>query len=148
MHSKLVVPFSGPLLIPRESGESCEINGYHIPAKSRIIINAWPIARDPNYWAEPETFFPERFLENPVGHKGQHFQFIPFGAGRRMCPGASIGLATVELTLAQTLFHFDWKLPAGQEAEALDMAECHGSTVKRKYDLQLVSLPYATLISS
>lgn len=132
------------VLIPRESKESCVIDGYEIPAKTKFIVNAWAIGRDPKYWTEPERFQPERFLEstNSVDFKGSDFQFIPFGAGRRMCPGIWFALADVKLPLGQLLFHFDWKLPNGISRENLDMSESFGLTVRRKGDLYLIPIPY------
>ncbi|TYJ48851.1 hypothetical protein E1A91_A01G092900v1 [Gossypium mustelinum] len=131
-----------PMLLQRENTERCEINGYEIPAKTKVIVNAWAIGRDSNYWNEAERFNPERFINCSVDYKGANFEFIPFGAGRRMCPGMSYGMAVVELSLAQLLYHFDWKLPNGMKTEDLDMTDAFGVTVRRKRDLYLIPTPY------
>nr|KYP65590.1 Cytochrome P450 71D11 [Cajanus cajan] len=127
-----------PLLLPRECRQTCELHGYHIPVKSKVIVNAWAIARDPNYWTEAERFYPERFIDSSIDYKGNNFEYIPFGAGRRICPGSNLGLINVELALAFLLFHFDWKLPNGMKSEDLDMTEVFGVTVRRKDDLYLI----------
>ncbi|KAL4618677.1 hypothetical protein ACB092_06G027800 [Castanea dentata] len=131
-----------PLLLPRECGESCEINGYAIPVKTQVIVNAWAIGRDPSYWTEAESFYPERFLDSSVDYKGVNFEFIPFGAGRRICPGITFATPNVELPLAQLLYHFDWKLPTKTKHEDLDMTENFSATVRRKNDLYLIPIPY------
>ncbi|PPR99249.1 hypothetical protein GOBAR_AA21418 [Gossypium barbadense] len=112
-----------PFLLPRESRKRCEINRYEIPAKTKVIVNAWAIGRDSNYWNEAERFYPERFIDSSVEYKGTNFEFIPFGAGRRICPGISM-------------------LPNGLKNEDLDMTETFGATSRRKRDLRLIPIPY------
>ncbi|XP_048234790.1 premnaspirodiene oxygenase-like isoform X1 [Ricinus communis] len=131
-----------PLLLPRECREKVEVCGYEIPVNAKVIVNAWAIGRDPRYWNEAEKFFPERFLDNSIDYKGNDFEFIPFGAGRRMCPGISYGMAVIELSLANLLYHFDWKLPDGMEPKDFDMSESFGVTARKKNELFLIPIPY------
>ncbi|XVE50828.1 hypothetical protein DITRI_Ditri01bG0195000 [Diplodiscus trichospermus] len=131
-----------PLLLPRECSTNCEVSGFEIPSKTRVIINAWAIGRDPNHWPEAEKFYPERFLNSSVDFLGTNFEFIPFGAGRRICPGILFALPNVELPLAQLLFHFDWKLPNRMKQEDLDITEVFGLTIRSKNELLLVPTPY------
>ena len=136
-----------PLLVPHQSMADCDVDGYTIPAGTRVIINAWAISRDPRSWGEkPEEFVPERFMDGgaaaDVDFRGNDFQFTPFGAGRRMCPGINFGLATIYIMLANLVYCFDWKLPAGVEKEDIDMTEVFGLTVHRKDKLVLVPRPH------
>ncbi|RLN41953.1 premnaspirodiene oxygenase-like [Panicum miliaceum] len=129
-----------PLLVPRESIEACELDGYTIPAKSRVIINAFAIARDPRYWDDAEEFKPERFEAGTVDFTGSSYEFLPFGSGRRMCPGFNYGLASMELALVGMLYHFDWSLPEG--VEEVDMKEAPGLGVRRRSPLMLCATPF------
>lgn len=124
-----------PLLVPHESTTAIKIHGYEIPPKIKLIINGWAIGRDPQSWEAPEEFRPERFINCKVDFRGNHFQFIPFGAGRRMCPGMNFAMVTIELALANLLYRFDWRLPGTD----LDMDEGVGISVPRKTPLYLIA---------
>ncbi|CAM8906254.1 unnamed protein product [Rhodiola kirilowii] len=131
-----------PLLLQRENAHPCVIKGYDIPAGTRVMINVWAIARNPKYWKEPEKFLPERFVDNPLDYIGTNYEYLPFGAGRRICPGIDYAMPNMLLPLAQLLYHFDWELPDGVKGEDLDMSESFGVTVRRKNDLFLVFKPH------
>ncbi|XP_043715771.1 cytochrome P450 71B34-like [Telopea speciosissima] len=130
----------GPLLLPREAMNQFTINEYNIYPKTRIQVNAWAIGRDPKYWVNPEDFNPERFMNSSIDFKGAHFMFLPFGAGRRMCPGMHFGLSTVELTLANLLYSFDWGLSDGMKKEDIEMDEQAGLVVHKKAPLYLMPI--------
>ncbi|KAK2967180.1 hypothetical protein RJ640_005224 [Escallonia rubra] len=126
-------------LAPRESRETCEIDEYEIPMKTKVIVNLWAIGRDPNHWEDADCFRPERFDGSSIDYKGTNFQYIPFGSGRRMCPGISFGISTVEYQLALMLYHFNWELPDGMKPQELSMTEVFGATVKKKDPLFLTA---------
>ncbi|XP_010907207.3 premnaspirodiene oxygenase-like [Elaeis guineensis] len=134
-----------PLLLPRVCTKSCQVNGYDIPVGSRVMINAWAIARDPTYWEDPESFKPERFDGSSVDYVGGSFEYVPFGAGRRICPGMTFGWAEMELILSHLLYYFDWKLPNGMGPNDVDMAETQGATVAKKSPLCLIATPHIPL---
>ncbi|EOA14908.1 hypothetical protein CARUB_v10028238mg [Capsella rubella] len=127
-----------PLLVPREVTCGFQINGYTIQPNTRLHVNVWAIGRDPRIWKNPEEFFPERFIDCDIDVKGQDFELLPFGSGRRICPAMYMGITTVEFGLAHLLYHFDWKLPEGMTVENNDMDEASGLTSHKKHDLLLV----------
>ncbi|KAJ3683740.1 hypothetical protein LUZ60_013967 [Juncus effusus] len=127
-----------PLLLTRQSMERCSINGFTIPKGIRVLVNVWAIGREPKSWDAPEEFKPERFIESPVDYKGKDFQFIPFGAGRRMCPGIQFSMATAQLALANLVHQFDWEFPSGVTADEFDMSDSAGVTAPRKDSLRLL----------
>ncbi|KAJ0974854.1 hypothetical protein J5N97_016819 [Dioscorea zingiberensis] len=129
----------GPLPIPRESMEECRIHIYDIPRKTRVFVNAWAIGRDPTSWENPEIFFPERFEGSVINYRGHHLQFIPFGAGRRMCPGMQLGIANIEIALANLLYHFNWELPNKTSKMDINMTESFGISVRKKLPLVLMA---------
>ncbi|KAH6815952.1 hypothetical protein C2S51_020772 [Perilla frutescens var. frutescens] len=131
-----------PMLVPRETIKRCNLDGYEIEPKTVVYVNAWAIARDPDNWENPDEFMPERFLEDNVDIKGQDFRVIPFGSGRRVCPGLFMGLATVELTVANLLYSFDWKMPRGINAQDIDTDTLPGITMHKKNPLFLVPKKY------
>lgn len=130
-----------PLLAPRLSREDTSVGGYDIPAGTRVLVNVWAIGRDPMLWDAPEEFMPERFIGSKIDVKGQDFELLPFGSGRRMCPGYSLGLKMVQLSLANLLHGFAWRLPDGMTREELSMEEKFALSVPRKVPLEVVVEP-------
>jgi cytochrome P450 len=130
-----------PTLVPREASEDVKICGYDVRAGTMAIINAWAIGRDPAIWVDSHDFKPERFLGNTnnIDFKGQDFELIPFGAGRRICPAILFAKATNELLLANLLNRFDWRLPDGEKPDDLDMTEATGLTKHREVPLLAVA---------
>ncbi|XP_073049057.1 cytochrome P450 83B1-like [Primulina eburnea] len=131
-----------PISVPRETMEKCTIDGYEIPEKTMAYVNFHAIALDPEYWENPTEFMPDRFLNSTIDYKGQDFGFLPFGSGRRGCPGMNFGIATVELALANLLYSLDWELPHGMKEEDIDMEVSPGITTSKKNDLCLVGKCY------
>ncbi|XP_016457046.1 premnaspirodiene oxygenase-like [Nicotiana tabacum] len=128
-----------PLMGPRECREETNIAGYNIPNKTKVLVNAWALARDVESWNDPESFIPERFYNSSIDFMGNYFEYIPFGTGRRICPGIQFGLANIGVPLAQLLYNFEWKLPYGINPQDLDMTETHGLTGAKQNDLYLVA---------
>ncbi|GMJ14014.1 cytochrome P450, family 71, subfamily A, polypeptide 26 [Hibiscus trionum] len=133
------------LLVPRQTSTTVKLFDYDIPSGITVFINAWAIQRDPRWWDKPEEFIPERFENNGVDFKGHDFQFIPFGCGRRRCPGLPFGVASVEYLSANLLYWFDWELCGGGSAENLDMDEVYGLTVNKKIPLHLLPVSHLSV---
>ena len=135
----------GSPLIFRESSRRAVVGGYDIPAKTRLFINVWAIGRDPNHWACPLEFRPERFIGedgnglSQLDIRGQHYELIPFGSGRRMCPGTSLALQVANVNLAAMIQCFEWKLDGGDRI--LDMEEKPGITAPRAHPVICVPVP-------
>lgn len=130
-----------PLLVPRETTSPFKLNGYNILPNTIIFVNAWTIGRDPTDWKNPEEFYPERFEDTSIDFKGQNFEFLPFGSGRRSCPGIHFGLASTELALANLLYGFNWELPNGMEKEDVNMEEIGGGSITISKKTPLVLMP-------
>ncbi|KAE8693963.1 Cytochrome P450 71A1 [Hibiscus syriacus] len=135
---------AAPLLVPRETSARIKLNGYDILPKTRVLINAWMIQRDPQVWENPEEFIPERFENNTIDFRGSNFEFIPFGVGRRGCPGISFGVSVLEFFIANLLYWFDWKLADDADCVSLDMTETFFIAASKKLPLHLVPSAYCS----
>ncbi|KAL7247920.1 hypothetical protein ACSBR2_002762 [Camellia fascicularis] len=112
-----------PFLIPRKTIHDTNFMGYHVPKNTQVFINAWAIGRDPNYWDEPLSFKPERFIGSKIDYKGQNYELIPFGAGRRICIGVPLGHRVLHLLLGSLLHEFDWEIERRVNGETIDMRD-------------------------
>lgn len=129
-----------PLLLPHKAQADVEICGFTVPKNSQVLVNAWAIGRDPNTWTNPNAFVPERFLGSEIDVKGRDFEVIPFGSGRRMCPGMPLAHRMVHLMLASLLHSFDWKLEDGLKPEDMDMSEKFGITLQKAKPLRAIPI--------
>lgn len=124
-----------PLLLPRKAEADVEINGFTIPKGAQILVNAWAIGRDKDIWEDPDLFKPERFMGSEVDVKGRNFELIPFGAGRRICPGLPLALRMMPLMLGTLIHSFEWKLENGDD---VDMEDKFGITLQMAQPLRAV----------
>ncbi|KAF3628842.1 putative cold and drought-regulated protein CORA-like [Capsicum annuum] len=127
----------------KRNNEKSSLEGYEIQPGTIIQVNLWAIARDPETWENPEEFIPERFLKSNLDFKGQDFEFIPFGGGRRGCPGMPLGIATAELIFSNILYAFDWELPYGMKKEEIDTDVLTGLAMPKKNVFCLVPKNYS-----
>lgn len=129
-----------PLLLPYVAGNDVEINGYTIHKGDQVMINAWSIGRDPELWDDPLTFEPERFIKSNIDFRG-NFEYLPFGSGRRVCPGQPLAIRMVSLMVAVLVHSFEWELPQGVTAETLDMSEKYGIALTKLTPLSAIPIP-------
>ncbi|KAH6555331.1 hypothetical protein KP509_1Z146500 [Ceratopteris richardii] len=115
-----------PLLVPRISSTETTVEGYFLPSGTIAFVNVWAIARDPKIWDHPEDFRPERFETSTRDMKGQDYELLPFGSGRRMCLGIRLGMSMVTVTLANLIRFFDWEPALDKGVESIDMGEANG----------------------
>jgi cytochrome P450 len=128
---------SAPILV-HKSISDVDLCGFKVPKDTQVLVNVWSMGRDSSIWTDPNVFLPERFLECGEVFRGEDFGFIPFGAGRRMCPGVPFAHRVVHTMLATLLYHFDWKLPNGEKIEDMDMTEKFGITLHKVKPLMII----------
>ncbi|KAI3834133.1 hypothetical protein MKX03_018088 [Papaver bracteatum] len=138
----------GPLSVPHEAMEDCIVGGYEVKAGTRLLVHLWKLQRDPRVWSNPSEFKPERFLSQQdcgfggekayIDFRGQHYEYTPFGSGRRICPGIDFGVQTLHMTLARLLHAFDFDTGGGL---AIDMAEGLGLIMPKVTPLVVHLIP-------
>lgn len=133
---------SGPLLVPHESSEDCTVGGFHVPRGTMLLVNAWAIHNDPKLWLQPEQFKPERFLN--VQEERDGFIWLPFGTGRRGCPGEGLANRIVGIALGSLIQCFEWER---RSEEMVDMTEGAGLTMPKARPLIAKYRPRPTMLA-
>lgn len=133
-------------LLSNRADAPCQIAGFFVPKHTQTIINMWAMGRDPNVWTQPLEFLPQRFLQQTptvpvIDYRGHNFELIPFGAGRRICPGLPLAHRILHLILASLLHSFDWSLPPEQAQTQLDMTEKFGLSLQKASPLKAIPTP-------
>lgn len=131
----------GTLLAPHYAIQNSNVAGYDISKGTIVFINVWSIGRDPKYWNSPDEFLPERFLGKDIDVEGQNFALLPFGSGRRSCPGKTLALKVIRSILGNLLHGFNWKLLPGVKPEDICMEEFYGSSTRPKYSFPIIFEP-------
>lgn len=130
-----------PLMLPHKANADVKIGGYDVPKGATVNVNAWAIGRDPTLWKNPLEFRPERFEEEDIDMKGTDFRLIPFGSGRRICPGAQLAINLVSSSLGHMIHGFTWTPPAGVKVEDIDMLEQPGTVTYMRTPIEAVATP-------
>ncbi|KAI6698041.1 hypothetical protein NL676_018160 [Syzygium grande] len=132
---------AAPLLVPRKSGEDFIAGGFTIPKGAQVLINVWAMGRDPSIWDDPHKFMPERFLGSDIDVRGQNFELLPFGGGRRICPGLPLAMRMLPLMLGSLINIFNWRLEEGVTPENMNMEDKFGMAIQRAKSLKAVPIP-------
>ena len=128
-----------PLLIPHEASEDCTVAGYHVSKGTMLLVNLWAIHRDPKLWEDPTKFIPERHQER----RDDGFTMLPFGAGRRGCPGAGIGTRVLGFVLGTLVQVFEWERPS---EEMVDLTEGRGFSIPKVEPLEAICRPRQAIL--
>ncbi|KAK4487372.1 hypothetical protein RD792_006003 [Penstemon davidsonii] len=127
-----------PFLLPHRATETCNVMNFTIPKGSQVMVNTWAMANDPSIWDDPSSYRPERFLDSGVDFKGNNFEFVPFGSGRRMCPGLPMAFVQVQYVVACLVNTFNWFDPRDNDFDELDMEEVYHLAMRKKNPLELI----------
>jgi len=133
-----------PMLMPHLAmADGAEVGGFPVPSGTKVIVNLWAVMRDPAVWPEPEAFVPERFVgAGDADFRGKdRLEFMPFGAGRRACPGTPMATRVVALLLASMLHAFEWRLPEGMQPGDVDVRDRFGTSLNMVTPLKAVPVP-------
>nr|XP_016438779.1 PREDICTED: geraniol 8-hydroxylase-like [Nicotiana tabacum] len=130
-----------PLLVPRKVEQDVELYDYIIPKGSQVLVNTWAIGRNSSSWEDSLVFKPERFWSSNMDVRGQDYELIPFGVGRRICPGLPLALRMVPVMVGSLLNSFTWKLELGIAPKDLDMEEMFGITLGKAHPLRAIPSP-------
>jgi len=133
-----------PFLVPRKAETDTLLCGFTVPKNAQVLVNAWAIGRDSSAWENPYSFEPERFLGKEIDVKGRDFELIPFGAGRRMCPGMPMAMRMLHLMLGSLIHRFHWRLEDGITPENMDMEEKVAFTLQKAQALRAIPIPVET----
>lgn len=132
---------AAPLLLPRKAESDIEIEGLTVPKGAQVLVNTWAIGRDPSIWDDPNSFKPERFLGSEIDARGRNFELLPFGAGRRICPGFPLAMRMLHLMLGSIIHSFVWKLEDGVTPQNMNMDDKFGLTLEMAEPLRAIPIP-------
>lgn len=128
-----------PFLVPRKANTNVEICGYTIPKDAHVWVNVWAIGRNSSVWEDANLFSLERFLRSEIDVKGHNFELTPFGAGRRICPGLTLGTRMLHLMLGSLINCFNWKLEDGKKIQDMNMEDKFGITLAKAQPVKAIA---------